>query len=205
MPCQVAGTLYRVGPGTYKVAGSKYQLSHWFDGFTHLHRFQLVAQPTGTCRVLYNSRRQVDKLVEEARKSGTLEGVTFGQKRDPCASIFQKVKSFFRPAFNTKDPGLVNAGVTVHANVCLVFKREVQDPPSCPKPLRCSCLRYTAVCSDRLDPMRSASAQELRSIGRIAEVPQSDHYDRCQRIQTCNAISTLQNCIPCKAANNYTN
>ncbi|KAL2820811.1 carotenoid oxygenase [Aspergillus cavernicola] len=115
-PSQLAGTLYRIGPGTYKVGGSKYQLSHWFDGFSHLHRFQLVPQSTGTCKVLYRSRGQVDALVEEARKSGTLKGITFGQKRDPCESIFQKVKLFFYPPFNRRNPGLVNAGVTLHAN-----------------------------------------------------------------------------------------
>jgi torulene dioxygenase len=117
LPNQLAGTLYRVGPGTYKVKGSNFQLSHWFDGFSFVHRFELVPQPTGTCKVLYNSRGQVDALIEEARKSGTLKGMTFGQKRDPCESIFRKVKSIFHPPFSSKDPGLVNAGVTLHANV----------------------------------------------------------------------------------------
>jgi hypothetical protein len=28
------------------------------------------------------------------------------------------VKGFFRPPFEHQNPGLVNAGVTVHANVC---------------------------------------------------------------------------------------
>ncbi|KAL4744098.1 carotenoid oxygenase [Aspergillus similis] len=117
LPNQLAGTLYRVGPGTYKVKGSNFQLSHWFDGFSFVHRFELVPQSTtGTCKMLYNSRGQVDALVEEARKSGTLKGMTFGQKRDPCESIFRKVKSIFHPPFSSKDPELVNAGVTLHAN-----------------------------------------------------------------------------------------
>ncbi|RAL02827.1 uncharacterized protein BO80DRAFT_351043 [Aspergillus ibericus CBS 121593] len=116
IPSHLAGTLYRTGPGTYKVPGSTYQLSHWFDGFSQLHRFQIVAQPTGSCKVFYNSRRQVDALIEEARRTGTMKGITFGQKRDPCESIFQKVKGFFRPGFDTASPELVNAGVTVHAN-----------------------------------------------------------------------------------------
>ncbi|KAL3457464.1 carotenoid oxygenase [Aspergillus heterothallicus] len=117
LPNQLAGTLYRIGPGTYKVKGSHFQLSHWFDGFSFVHRFELVPQSTtGTCKVLYNSRGQVDALVEEARKSRTLKGITFGQKRDPCESIFRKVKSIFHPPFSSKDPGLVNAGVTLHAN-----------------------------------------------------------------------------------------
>lgn len=122
LPNQLAGTLYRIGPGTYKVKDSSFQLSHWFDGFSFVHRFELVPQSnTGKCKVLYNSRGQVDSLVEEAQKSGTLKGITFGQKRDPCESIFRKVKSIFHPPFSSKDPGLVNAGVTLHANVSSLF------------------------------------------------------------------------------------
>ncbi|PWY92831.1 carotenoid oxygenase [Aspergillus heteromorphus CBS 117.55] len=115
-PSCLAGTLYRTGPGTYKVPDSKFQLSHWFDGFTHLHRFQLVAKPKGGCKVFYTSRRQVDAMIEEARKLGSLKDITFGQKRDPCESIFHKVKSIFLPAINKLDPVLVNSGVTVFAN-----------------------------------------------------------------------------------------
>ncbi|OOF90884.1 hypothetical protein ASPCADRAFT_134911 [Aspergillus carbonarius ITEM 5010] len=117
IPSQLAGTLYHVGPGTYKVPGSNYQLSHWFDGFSHLHRFQIVPQPTGTCKVFYNSRRQVDALIEEARRTGSMKGITFGQKRDPCEkNISQKIKGTFRPGFDTQTPELVNIAVTVHAN-----------------------------------------------------------------------------------------
>ncbi|RAK77262.1 uncharacterized protein BO72DRAFT_468560 [Aspergillus fijiensis CBS 313.89] len=115
-PPHVAGVLYRTGPASYKVPGSNYQLHHWFDGFTQLHRFQLVPQPSGSCKVVYNSRRQVDALIEEVRKTGTLRGMTFGQKRDPCANFFQKVKAVFETHFETTNPEMVNVGVTVHAN-----------------------------------------------------------------------------------------
>ncbi|PYI24808.1 hypothetical protein BO99DRAFT_427833 [Aspergillus violaceofuscus CBS 115571] len=116
-PLHVAGILYRTGPASYKVPGSKYQLHHWFDGFTQLHRFQLVPQSSESCKVLYNSRRQVDALIEEVRKTGSLRGMTFGQKRDPCANFFQKVKAVFETHFETTNPEMVNVGVTVHANV----------------------------------------------------------------------------------------
>ncbi len=117
IPARVAGTLYRTGPGTGKVAGSSFELSHWFDGFSHLHRFQLVAQPDGkTCRVWYNSRRQNDALIDEARRTGRLEGISFGQKRDPCESLFQKMKTVFCGPRQPDDPGLANVGVTVRAN-----------------------------------------------------------------------------------------
>lgn len=123
LPSQLAGTLYRVGPGTYKVSDSKFRVSHWFDGFSHLHRFHLVPREddsgtlTGTCNVFYTSRRQVDPLIEQARKDGRLKGLSFGQKRDPCETFFQKVKAVFEPAVSTKAPDMVNVGVTVRANV----------------------------------------------------------------------------------------
>jgi torulene dioxygenase len=87
-----------------------------FDGFAHLYRFELVPTPDGTCKVLYSSRRQVDALIERVRKTGRLEGVTFGQKRDPCDSLFKKVKTTFE-ATMAKDPELLNVGVSISANV----------------------------------------------------------------------------------------
>lgn len=126
LPPSCAGTLYRIGPGSYKIPdagaeGKTYAPSHWFDGFSHLHRFQIVpsAEDPTTCKVLYNSRRQVDELIELARKNGRLEGITFGQKRDPCETFFQKVKTTFAPAYHVRkvSPGIMNIAVTVHANV----------------------------------------------------------------------------------------
>jgi torulene dioxygenase len=117
IPAAVAGTLYRTGPGTFKVEGSDFECDHWFDGFAHVHRFQIEAQPDGACKVFYNSRRQNDALVEHARKHGNLDGVSFGQKRDPCESLFQKMKTSFTTATNPprlEDVELRNVGVTPH-------------------------------------------------------------------------------------------
>jgi torulene dioxygenase len=44
-----------------------------------------------------------------------LSGITFGQKRDPCTSFFQKLKSVFDPQ-RTTDPYMSNAGVTITSN-----------------------------------------------------------------------------------------
>ena len=118
IPSQAAGTLFRTGPGTFKVDGGKFEWRHWFDGFTHLHKFQILAQPDGTSKVLYSSRRQNDALMEKARKTGTLDGVSFGRKRDPCATLFQKLKSsFFSSNDSNRDPELATVGVTVHPKV----------------------------------------------------------------------------------------
>lgn len=84
------------------------------DGFTHVHRFELVPGPDGYCSVRYTSRRQVDPLVDHVRKTGKLDFITFGQKRDPCTSIFGKLKTSFVPP--SQAPELLNVGVTISTN-----------------------------------------------------------------------------------------
>ncbi|KAL4992669.1 carotenoid oxygenase [Aspergillus falconensis] len=123
-PLSLAGTLYRTGPAHYKLdtPSGQYARSHWFDGFSQIHRFEIIPdEERGCCRVTYTSRSQVDELLEEGRKGGNIDKyITFGQKRDPCMSLFEKVKATFLPADATKEkdrPGLSNVGVTVRPNM----------------------------------------------------------------------------------------
>ncbi|EMD00259.1 hypothetical protein BAUCODRAFT_63561 [Baudoinia panamericana UAMH 10762] len=109
-PSAAAGTLLRTGPSSYKAG--KMRLSHWFDGFTQVYRFQLIEQPDGSCKVMFNSRRQVDAQLEKARQTGRLEGFTFGQKRDPCVGFFGKLKAMFEPGTDGL-PNELNIGVTI--------------------------------------------------------------------------------------------
>lgn len=123
IPAYAAGTLYRTGPGGHQVdteKGTTYTTSHWFDGFAQVHRFQIIApsRSGAQTRVLYNSRKTVDKLIENIRKSGSFKGFTFGQKRDPCESYFKKFTSMFAPreatgnvnvTFSINLPGLPSA------------------------------------------------------------------------------------------------
>jgi torulene dioxygenase len=44
-------------------------------------------------RVFYYSRFSTDVLMEEVRKTGSLQKLSFGQKRDPCQTLFKKVQS----------------------------------------------------------------------------------------------------------------
>ncbi len=102
IPTYAAGILYRTGPGGYQIdteKGTRYTTSHWFDGFAQVHRFQIIAlsRSGGQIKVLYNSRKTVDKMIEGIRKSGSLKGFSFGQKHDPCESYFKKVTSMFAP------------------------------------------------------------------------------------------------------------
>lgn len=59
----------------------------------------------------------MDSLIEEARRTGDLKYVTFGQKRDPCESIFQKAKCVFQPTAPSSNPQMFNVNVTVTANM----------------------------------------------------------------------------------------
>ncbi|KAF9888776.1 hypothetical protein FE257_008352 [Aspergillus nanangensis] len=118
IPAYAAGVLYRTGPGRYTVDrenGETFQVSHWFDGFSQTHRFQLVASDDthSSTRVFYNSRFATDYLIEQARTTGHLNKVSFGQKQDPCQQVFQKSQTEYIPT----DPSSVNIGVTLSINM----------------------------------------------------------------------------------------
>ncbi|KAF2843688.1 carotenoid cleavage dioxygenase [Patellaria atrata CBS 101060] len=123
IPAYAAGTLYRTGPGGYKVPtanGTVFEKSHWFDGNNQVHRFEIIApsEPNSPVKVFYNSRHTVDEQLEKIRRTGTLEGFSFAQKRDPCQSYFKKVMSTFKVAsgplvYNKSD---ANIGVTLSPN-----------------------------------------------------------------------------------------
>lgn len=57
--------------------------------------------------------------MDNIRKTGSLKGFTFGQKRDPCQSYFKKLMSFFAPSTPAVDskPDSENIGVTVSINM----------------------------------------------------------------------------------------
>jgi torulene dioxygenase len=120
-----AGILYCTGPGNHRLkdtAVGDFSVHHWFDGFSHVYRFELIPTADGTCKVVYSSRRQVDGLIEKVRKTGRLDGITFAQKRDPCESIFQKMKTTFAPMLfpsqgDHRVPDCSNIAVTIAPNV----------------------------------------------------------------------------------------
>ncbi|KAI9893316.1 MAG: hypothetical protein M1814_000446 [Vezdaea aestivalis] len=131
IPDFAAGTLYRTGPDGYQVDTARkgnLEMSHWFDGFSKVHRFQIVpvevqlaearsgeTDPYVQIRVLYNSKSNVEGMIERIRKSGNLEGFTFGQKRDPCQSLFKKfIAAFEPPRFSYEKYS--NLGVTMSVN-----------------------------------------------------------------------------------------
>jgi torulene dioxygenase len=119
VPSYAAGVLYRTGPGKYTVDrenGETFKISHWFDGFSQTHRFQILAPDEShpSTRVFYNSRFSTDLLIEQARKTGCLEKISFAQKRDPCKAVFEKVQTSYEPA---NEPSYSNIGVTLSVNM----------------------------------------------------------------------------------------
>lgn len=139
------GILYRTGPGGHQVATIKnktFAVSHWFDGFSQTHRFELLPPSEGAfiTRVKYNSRHACDELVEKIRKDGEMAITSFGQQQDPCESFFKKVMSCFQLATSGDSKGVsdVNVGVTIKANLplseelakCEKAQPEPEDPSS---------------------------------------------------------------------------
>ncbi|KAL5000060.1 carotenoid oxygenase [Aspergillus recurvatus] len=122
IPHYAAGTLYRTGPGRYKVDtehGNTFQVSHWFDGFSQTHRFQLVPpeNPDSSMRVFYNSRFSTDDMIVYARKTASLgDKFSFGGFRpDPCEAMYLKVQSTYKPRHDS--PSFINTGVTLSINM----------------------------------------------------------------------------------------
>jgi torulene dioxygenase len=115
IPSYAAGVLYRTGPLGYKVKtnkGDTYAAGHWFDGLSSVHRFQIECPENGPAQVTYMSRRTVDEYLEMVRKTGTMEGISFGAKRDPCKGIFAKFMTMFNAKRSAK-----NIGVTLSINM----------------------------------------------------------------------------------------
>ncbi|KAF9238193.1 hypothetical protein BU15DRAFT_62607 [Melanogaster broomeanus] len=74
---------------------------------------ETIPSKDGPTCVLYNSRGAVDPFLEDIRRTGRIDSFTFGQKRDPCTSIFRKIFGVFFPS---KENTNISIGVTLAAN-----------------------------------------------------------------------------------------
>ncbi|KAL8408460.1 hypothetical protein RB594_007052 [Gaeumannomyces avenae] len=126
IPAYVAGVLFRNGLGPREVelsadGSASYKVSHWFDSFSQVHRFQ-IHPPTPdhpAVRVTHNSRLTSDGVIERLRRTGYMADFTFGAKRDPCLSLFQKVQSVFTPLVRSRPdlaPNAANVSVSLSPN-----------------------------------------------------------------------------------------
>lgn len=100
--------------------------SHWFDGFYTVHKFEIVPGEDTCTKAWYSSRSQADEVIEHARRTGKLEGITFGQKRDPCDSLYKKFKSVFEPQFTQSVKG-ANLGVAIQEVLPAEIERAIAE------------------------------------------------------------------------------
>ncbi|KAL7623582.1 hypothetical protein AAE478_007265 [Parahypoxylon ruwenzoriense] len=123
IPTWASGTLYRTGPGQYTIEDTPkgtFRTTHWFDGFGHSHKFNIIAELDDTkdpVRVEYSSRRQTQALIDTVRRDGRRPDVCFGQRRDPCIGLFGKIMSVWRGQPTSPDPTFDNVCVTVQPSV----------------------------------------------------------------------------------------
>ncbi|RPA89956.1 carotenoid oxygenase [Choiromyces venosus 120613-1] len=128
IPAYVSGTLYRASTAGNSIPLSEttsLPLSHWFDGLATVHRFT-ISPPSGTlaaAKITHTSRLTSSGILTRVRRTGSLSGFTFGQKHDPCESLYAKFKSAFfsaNSALATADErddeevnSCMNVGVTI--------------------------------------------------------------------------------------------
>ncbi|KAI1812615.1 carotenoid cleavage dioxygenase 1 [Poronia punctata] len=123
IPSWAAGTLYRTGPGQFSVEDTPrgtFKATHWFDGFAHTHRFEIIADSNDAnapVKVEYSSRFQAEEHVRRIKKLGKMPDMSFGQRQDPCVGIFGKMMSVFKKSEVNNEPGTQNISVTVHADM----------------------------------------------------------------------------------------
>nr|BAV32167.1 hypothetical protein [Sordaria araneosa] len=99
IPVWATGSLYRTGPGVYKVEDTPvgtFRSTHWFDGFAHTHRFDILPDGEDKVKIYYSSRRQADEMIQHVKAHGDRPYFSFAQRRDPCLGLFAKIMSTWR-------------------------------------------------------------------------------------------------------------
>jgi torulene dioxygenase len=123
IPPWLSGVLYRTGPGTTDIPtttdpSKSFNIQHWFDGLALHHRFEIFP---GGRRVSYCSHSGTEDLQKKIADTREHPHITFGQRGDPCQSIFRKFFTAFQ-SVRTSDavacsPSGVNVSVTLTPNM----------------------------------------------------------------------------------------
>ncbi|KAL6308117.1 carotenoid oxygenase [Sparassis latifolia] len=119
IPPWLTGSLYRTGPGTFRVAsgsarGHSVNIRHWFDGLGLTHRFEIM--PDGS--VQYRNHSTAEGLQSRISRAGTIPTVTFGVQ-DPCETLFSKFFTLFKP--NTEAPRRAGKCAPDEANISVTL------------------------------------------------------------------------------------
>ncbi|MGM0677462.1 MAG: carotenoid oxygenase family protein [Pseudomonadota bacterium] len=108
LPHWLEGVLLRNGPGLFEVGG--YRCRHWFDGLAMLQAFTLREG-----RVGFRNRHLVTRTLEQAQRSGRIEGSGFAT--DTNRPLLKRLRGMFRP--NLTDNANVNIAHLAGHAVCL--------------------------------------------------------------------------------------
>ena len=103
-------------------------------------------------RVKYNSRSTCDGLIEQIRKTGKLEGMSFGRKYDPCMSYFKKVMSIFYPDHTERRADEHSMSVTLLVNFPGVSATGGKQPHGHASGIQTLCNKTDANGFQMLDP-----------------------------------------------------
>ena len=158
IPTYTAGVLFRTGLGPRDFVtekGNTFKVNHWFDQLSQVHRFQIhtPSSPDERVKVTYNSRVTCDGLIEQIKKTGRREGMTFGAKYDPCVSFFQKLQSVYNSTTAPKQPDSVNIGVTISPNFPGLSKTgEKKEGESQNRSIETLCNKTDSASLQMLDP-----------------------------------------------------
>ncbi len=87
MPSWLQGSLFRTGPARFDAGRTAF--NHWFDGFSMLHRYDIVQGA-----VSYTNRfLQSETYLSSMRESRLTRR---GFATDPCATLFERFRSLFQ-------------------------------------------------------------------------------------------------------------
>jgi torulene dioxygenase len=136
IPPWLSGVLYRTGPGATRIPTTadptkSVNVHHWFDGLALHHRFEIFP---GGQRVSYRSHSGAEDFQKQMADAGEYPAISFGQKGDPCQSIFRKFFTFFMTMRNlgtgpAPSPSGVNISVTLTPNMP-GWEAETRDLPT---------------------------------------------------------------------------
>ncbi|CUS12915.1 unnamed protein product [Tuber aestivum] len=136
IPSYVSGTLYRASTAGNTIPLSTtttLPLSHWFDGLATVHRFTISPPSSSSssssvaAKITHTSRLTSSGVLTRVRRTGNLSGFTFGQKHDPCESLYAKFKSCFfsagspRATVDKSDKEEVNSCINVGVTISTDF------------------------------------------------------------------------------------
>lgn len=123
IPPWLSGILYRTGPGITRIPttanpSQSFDIQHWFDGLALHHRFEIFP---GGKRVSYRSHSGSEDMRKRIADDGEYPTFSFGQRGDPCQSIFRKFFAAFQTIRNLgatrPSPSGLNVSVTLTPNM----------------------------------------------------------------------------------------